>query len=154
MPIVRRPTDLPVAASYDRAWARTQSLWWRNWCCSTALLTTAPPGRPSVQTFDWYCICVCLFIMYVNLCVHVHAYECRRWLLTRGLLTGHRVTGLLSVHGVHGHCVLCVWSQVLQFHFVHSLSHFHLHKQSSETLDKVTDRYAERLARSKIYTGG
>jgi hypothetical protein len=25
-PIVRRPTDLPVAAGYDRAWARTQSL--------------------------------------------------------------------------------------------------------------------------------
>ena len=25
-PIVRRPTDLPVAADCDRAWARTQSL--------------------------------------------------------------------------------------------------------------------------------
>ena len=29
-PIVRRPTDLPVAAGYDRAWARTQSLWWHS----------------------------------------------------------------------------------------------------------------------------
>lgn len=90
----------------------------------------------------------------VNLCVHVHEYECMRRLLTRGLLTGHRVTGLLSVHGVHGHCVLCVWSQALQFHFVHRLSHFHLYKQSSETLDEVTDRYTERLAKEKdIYRG-
>ena len=44
-PIVRRPTDLPVMASYDRAWSRTQSLWWHSWCCSTAPLTTAPPGK-------------------------------------------------------------------------------------------------------------
>jgi hypothetical protein len=29
-PIVRCPTDLPVAAGYDRAWARTQSLWWHS----------------------------------------------------------------------------------------------------------------------------
>jgi hypothetical protein len=44
-PIVRRPTDLPVAAGYNRAWARIQSLWWYSWHCSTAPLTTAPPGR-------------------------------------------------------------------------------------------------------------
>ena len=29
-PIVRRPVDLPVAAGCDRAWARTQSLWWHS----------------------------------------------------------------------------------------------------------------------------
>jgi hypothetical protein len=45
-PIVRRPTDLPVTAGCDRAWARNQSLWWHSWRCSTAPLTTAPPGRP------------------------------------------------------------------------------------------------------------
>jgi hypothetical protein len=44
-PIVRRPTDLSVAAGYDRTWARTQSLWWHSWHCSTTPLTTAPPGR-------------------------------------------------------------------------------------------------------------
>ena len=45
-PIVRRPMDLPVAARL-RAWARTQSLWWHSWRCSTAPLTTAPPRRPA-----------------------------------------------------------------------------------------------------------
>ena len=29
-PIVRRPMDLPVAAGCDRAWARTQNLWWHS----------------------------------------------------------------------------------------------------------------------------
>ena len=29
-PIVRRPTGLPVAAGGDRAWARTQNLWWHS----------------------------------------------------------------------------------------------------------------------------
>ena len=43
-PIVLRPTDLPVAAGYDRAWVQTQSLWWHSWRCSTVPLTTAPPG--------------------------------------------------------------------------------------------------------------
>ena len=51
-PIVCRPTDLPVAAGYDRAWARTQSLWWHSWRCSTAPLTTAPPGRPYTRFFS------------------------------------------------------------------------------------------------------
>ena len=29
-PIVRRPTDLPVVAGCNRAWAQTQSLWWHS----------------------------------------------------------------------------------------------------------------------------
>ena len=51
-PIVHRPTDLPVAAGYDTAWARTQSLWWHSWRCSTAPLTTAPPGNYGVLCVD------------------------------------------------------------------------------------------------------
>ena len=51
-PIMRRPTDLPVAAGYDTAWAQTPGLWWHSWRCSTAPLTTAPPGRPLENIFQ------------------------------------------------------------------------------------------------------
>ena len=46
--------------------------------------------------------------------------------LTCGLLAGHGVAGLLSIHGVHRHRILCGWSQSLQLHLVHRVRHLHL----------------------------
>uniref|UniRef100_A0AAZ3RD89 DENN/MADD domain containing 4A n=1 Tax=Oncorhynchus tshawytscha TaxID=74940 RepID=A0AAZ3RD89_ONCTS len=46
------PTDHPVVAGCNRAWDRTQSLWWHSWRCSTAPLTTTPPGRPQKAFFN------------------------------------------------------------------------------------------------------
>ena len=42
-PIVRCPTDLPVAAGYDRAWAEPRD---SDGTLMAQPLTTAPPGRP------------------------------------------------------------------------------------------------------------
>jgi hypothetical protein len=62
-PIVRRPTDLPVAAGCDRAWARTQSLWWHS-----ALDHCATREAPTV--FIWFTFL--LFCTLVSLLAHHH----------------------------------------------------------------------------------
>jgi hypothetical protein len=66
-PIVRRPTDLPVTAGYDRAWARTQGLWWHSW--HWAPLTTAPPGRPSASS--WYHGLVLRSLNWCHICANM-----------------------------------------------------------------------------------